>query len=155
MTKLYQTKRWKDARKAFIEGKSCNWNPNHEGPLVLDHLSYINPDGSSMTDDQLLEFDKLYENGTLLVLCRRCASARRHNKILCDVCGQNYHGKKFNMCFDCLRKQNPDDYKLCEECGKNYHHKKYPRCAPCKNKIKRSRAGKKGWATRRSQGRKK
>lgn len=155
MTKLYQTKRWKDARKAFIEGNTCDWNQSHEGSLVLDHLTYLNQDGSSMTDEQLLNFERLHLEGGLLVLCRRCAFARRNNKVLCEVCGDNYHGKRFEMCFNCLRKQNPDEYKLCEECGVNYHDKKYPRCAPCTKKSKRSRAGKKGWDTRRGQGRKK
>ena len=155
MSKLHQTSKWKKTRKVFIEGKTCEWNESHEGPLVLDHLAYINRNGSSMTDDQLLDFPKLHSEGGLLVLCRKCAYARRNNKVLCNVCGENYHGKRFDMCFNCLGEQNPENFKICEECGENYHDKKYPRCAPCTNKIKRSRAGKKGWATRRNQGRKK
>lgn len=154
MSKLYQTARWKNARKHFIKGRTCEWNSSHEGPLTLDHLTYVNSDGSSMTDEQLLDFEKLGSEGKLSVLCRRCAFARRNNKVLCEVCGENYHGKRFKMCFNCLRKENPDEYQLCEECGKNYHDKKYPRCAPCTKKSKRSRAGKKGWVTRRAQGRK-
>ncbi len=154
MPKLYQTSAWKKARKAFIEGKSCGWNPEHEGPLVVDHLTYMNPDGSSMTDAQLLDFEKSHSEGRLLVLCRKCAYARRYNKVLCEVCGENYHGKRRKMCFGCHMKKNPEDYQLCPECGVNYHDKRYPRCALCTKKLKRSRAGRKGWDTRRNQGRK-
>ena len=154
MTKLYQTKRWKDARKAFIKGQSCNWNPLHEGILVLDHTTYTNQDGSSMTDDQLLNFERLYLEGGLLVLCKRCAFARRYNKVLCNKCGINYHGKRYDQCFNCLKNENPEAFKLCEECGINFHDKKYPRCAPCSNKKKRSKSASKGWKTRRDQGRK-
>ena len=155
MSKLHQTAKWRKARKAFIEGKTCDWNSDHEGPLVLDHLQYVNSDGSTMTDDQLLDFEKLYSQGLLKVLCRRCAFARRNNKVLCQKCGENYHNPKFNQCFQCLRNENPDDYVLCKECGKNHHDKKYEMCSSCFSKIKRSKSAKRGWNTRRNQGRKK
>ena len=153
MVKLHQTAAWRRARKAFIEGKACDWEPTHEGPLVVDHLTYTNPDGSSMTEDQLLAFEGLYSEGRLLVLCRRCAYARRHNKVLCQECKESYHGKKFDRCFNCEMKTNPDDYKLCEVCKENYHDKKYTLCSPCHKKAKRSRSSKRGWDTRRDQGR--
>lgn len=155
MSKLYQTTQWKTARKAFIVGKNCDWNEKHEGPLILDHLTYINPDGSSMNDEQLLEFEKLHSEGKLLILCRRCAFARRNNKVLCKKCGKNYHSPKYNQCFNCLKSENEENYILCKECGTNYHDKKYDVCALCFKKQKRSRAAKKGWHTRRGQGRKK
>jgi len=155
MPKLYQTAKWRNARKTFIEGKKCDWNLEHEGPLVLDHTTYINADGSTMTDEQLLEFDKLHANGGLLVLCRKCAYARRNNKILCKKCGENYHNPKFNQCFQCLKSENPEEYVLCKECGKNHHDKKYDMCASCFKKKKRSNSAKRGWRTRRNQGRKK
>lgn len=153
--KLYLTVEWKKARKVFIEGKKCDWNPDHEGPLVLDHQTYLNPDGSRMTDAQVMDFEKLYSEGRLKILCRRCAYARRHNKVLCVECGEKYHAFKHGRCFDCMRKERPEDFKLCEECGVLYHDKRYPRCGACTNKLKRSRRAKKGWDTRRGRGRKK
>lgn len=153
--KIYSTKEWQEKRAVFIEGKSCEWNPNHKGPLVIDHLAYEKEDGTKFTDEEYMDFEKLHREGKLLVLCRRCAYARRNNKVLCKVCKENYHGKKYDMCFKCLIKQNPEDYVLCKECGVNHHHKNYKKCAMCFNKSKRSRSAKKGWSKRRGEGRKK
>jgi hypothetical protein len=102
-----------------------------------------------------MDFETLHKKKQVLILCNRCAYARRNNKILCQVCRENYHGSKLKMCFHCLVKENPDKYVICEECGKNYRHIKYKRCALCQKKIKRSNAGRKSWKTRRGQGRKK
>ena len=154
MSKLHQSKQWKELRIKFIVGKSCDWNPQHFGPLTLDHLTYIKADGSSMTDDQLMDFEKLYAEKKLMVLCRRCASARRYNKILCERCGENYHGKKLDICFECRKTENPDQYILCSKCGVNLHDKKYSLCYKCNLKVRRSRSASKGWRTRRRQGRK-
>lgn len=151
---LYQTSRWKARRARFIIGKFCDWNSQHSGPLTLDHLSYINSDGSSMTEDQLMDFKKLYAEKRLIVLCRKCAFARRHNKILCERCGDHYHGKKRGICFECIVKDSPHEYTLCSDCGANQHNKKYSRCYSCNLKMKRSRSASRGWRTRRNKGRK-
>ncbi len=152
--KLWQLAEWKKQRSAFIVGKSCDWNPLHSGPLTLDHLSYLNSDGALMTNDQLMDFEKLYRESKLMVLCRRCAQARRYNKIICERCGENYHGYGMEVCFECKVKNNPEDYTLCSNCGENYHHKKYTRCYMCNKGARRSRSSLKGWQTRRSKGRK-
>lgn len=154
MSSLYQSAKWKKLRAAFIVGKSCGWDQLHSSPLTLDHLSYLNSDGSSMTDDQLMDFNKLYAEKRLMVLCRKCAFARRHNKILCERCGKNYHGKKRGICFECIVKDSPHEYVICSECGQNQHNKKYSRCYACNRKLRRSRSASKGWRTRRNQGRK-
>lgn len=153
--KLWTTKAWRDARAEFIVGKLCDWNPDHEGPLVLDHLTYLNVDGSHKTDAQIMDFKTSHSNGSLIVLCRKCAYARRYNKILCSVCGDSYHGPKMDTCFKCRMKEAPDRYVLCVDCGENHHDKTYDRCFPCNQKLKRSKSARKGWKTRKDQGRKK
>jgi len=140
--KTWHTKEWKEKRDAFLEGKSCSWeckNPiNSNNPLVIDHLIYLNPDGSAMTEADYMDFEKNAANNP--PLCKRCAFARKKKLVLCQVCRVRYHRKRDKyrrvkkMCNHC----DPDNV-LCKKCEKVYHPKEYEMCYACNKKEQKKR----------------
>lgn len=50
------------------------------------------------------KYYSIYENfdeAKLMVLCNRCHYALHKGKVLCKVCKKNYHGKRYDMCYEC------------------------------------------------------
>ena len=134
-TPTWQTQEWEEKRAVFVEGKECEWCGSKER-LTVDHLTYLNDDGSSMTTEQYMDFPKLHAEGKIILLCVRCAYARKKGMILCQKCKENYHKPKYPSCFKCANADNPDMI-TCKICEKNIHDKKYDMCTPC---FKKERA---------------
>ena len=95
-SKPWQTKAWREKRKLFLEGKSCEWCGASER-LVIHHLTYLNPDGSSISSEQYLD----WENNEVVVLCRKCHTNYHKGKVKCKVCGEHWHDPKYKFCWNC------------------------------------------------------
>jgi hypothetical protein len=112
-SKPWQLAEWKQRRKEFLKGKSCEWCGSVE--KLLPH----HPQAPySLTDEQY----KLLEGTT--VLCRRCHLALRRGLVLCKLCKKNYHEPEREMCWNCHKKSLPPE-KVWEL---EYHPYKHPWC---------------------------
>ncbi len=92
-----ETPAWKEAKKAFIAGKTCEWCGTSEYLLV--HHPY----SSSYAEGLYLQFDV----AQCMVLCRRCHAALHHGLKLCPVCKENYAPNERETCWSCYVKAHP------------------------------------------------
>ena len=58
MSKPWQTKEWIEKRKAFIEGKVCEWCGSDDN-LVIHHKSYVDNTGEPISDEQYLDLREI------------------------------------------------------------------------------------------------
>jgi len=61
-------------------------------------------------DERYAEYKRLAEEEYMeltpekvMVLCTRCHTARRHGKVLCRRCRENYHNPKYPTCYICSK----------------------------------------------------
>jgi hypothetical protein len=96
-SKPWQTKAWRDKRKGYLEDKKCEWCGTTER-LVIHHPTYINPDGSSISPEQYMD----WENTKVQVLCRKCHTNYHKGRIRCKVCKDHWHDPKYDSCWTCF-----------------------------------------------------
>ena len=100
--KPWQTKEWRERRKTFLEGKTCEWCRASEN-LVIHHPSYIREDGSSISEEEYINF----EASGAVVLCRRCHLNLHKGRVLCRACKRHYHLPRYDKCFRCALEEKP------------------------------------------------
>jgi len=98
MTKPWGTTAWRKRRAEFIKGKSCEWCG--EEAKVIHHPNYLNPDGSSISNEQYLD----WENTRVITLCRGCHLNYHKGYVPCKKCGKKWHSPRFEMCWECFKK---------------------------------------------------
>ena len=59
-------------------------------------MDHITPD-NTLTDECYMAL----KDEDIIVLCRRCAMARRKGYVLCEECNKKYHRPKYIMCSKC------------------------------------------------------
>lgn len=112
-SKPWQLSKWKESRKEFLSGKSCEWCGTGE-QLVVHH-----PQAKySLTDEQYESFEGA------IALCKRCHFSLHKGLVLCEVCKKNYRRPDREMCWRCFTKPLPSK-KVWEL---EYHPYKHPWC---------------------------
>ena len=99
LQKVWQSKEWKDAVKAFVEDKGkCAWCGGTE------YLTAHHPYQKSYAGDVYLN---LYLSGCIC-LCRKCHAAVHHGLVLCPRCKKKYMRFESEMCFECFSEIHPE-----------------------------------------------
>ena len=84
---------WRKKRAEHIKSKSCEWCGSKEY-LTIDHLDVAN----TLSDEEYLSFKNT------IILCRRCAFARRKGMDLCPTCRKRYKKRIYTQCWTCAGK---------------------------------------------------
>lgn len=95
--KIWQKKEWTNRRQTFLQDKKCEWCGVTEN-LVIHHSNYLNPNGSSISDEQYLDWD----SSDVIVLCRKCHTNHHKGYVLCKKCSEHWHNPKYESCWNCF-----------------------------------------------------
>ena len=96
-TKPWQKTEWREKRQSFLKDKKCEWC-GATNRLVIHHKNYLNPDGSSISNEQYLDWDK----AEVIVLCRKCHTNYHKGYVLCNKCGEHWHKPTYEACWTCF-----------------------------------------------------
>lgn len=121
LTKTWQSKEWKDKKKAFIGERGCSWCGSQEYLTV--HHPFRNGYGPEIYMDFYLS--------KCVILCRRCHAALHKGLVLCQ-CKKHYRPFDAEECFTCYSTKYPEVLKKVKqykedqkEKQKVYRKKKY------------------------------
>ena len=106
MTKIWQTKEWREKRITFLEGKVCFFCG--KPATTIHHPTYLNSDGSSISNEQYLD----WENVKVFPLCRGCHLNYHKGFLLCRKCGKHWHRPKYTTCWHCFEKTEEGETKI-------------------------------------------
>lgn len=109
--KPWQLASWRRRRQEILKTRSqCEWCESKE-KLTMDHITRTN----ILSEERyaaLLDED-------ILVLCHRCAFARRKGYVLCQDCKEKYHRPRFSQCYSCKKKYLASLVTVTFPCGLN------------------------------------
>lgn len=93
MRKPWASKIWREKRSRILNIRNkCEWCSSTDY-LTIDHVTSPN----SLSEDHYREL----KNEDFLVLCRKCAYARKKGLVLCAKCKKHYHRLGFSTCRSC------------------------------------------------------
>lgn len=110
MRKPWATAAWRKRREEILKTRNkCEWCGSTK-ILTMDHIAPRN----SLTDERyraLIDED-------IIVLCSRCAMARRKGMHLCPKCREKYALNRFTVCSKCYPIWKKERQKELEEIAK-------------------------------------